>query len=86
MKRLVLRRGNKSFIAHKTNETTVTWTVDILITTMEEYANFGFDFIEDKMMDNQEFFFKNSAFLDIFLSFTAEKNEVTEDEDAESLD
>lgn len=82
----LVTRSDVDFIALDKDKINTNKAVDILITTMEEYANFGFDFIEDKMMDNPEFFFKNSAFLDIFLSFTAEKNEVTEDEDAESLD
>ena len=61
--------------------------MDILTTTMEEYANFGFDYIEDKMLDNPEYFFKNSAFLDVFLSFITEKNDTSEDDDdVESLD
>ena len=54
---------------------------------MEEYANFGFDYIEDKMLDNQDHFFKNSAFLDIFLSLLNKGTEDTSvDNDVESLD
>lgn len=61
---------------------------DILIVTMEEYANFGFDYINDKMEDSPEYFFKNSSFLNLFLSFSLanENNDINIDEDVESLD
>ena len=49
--------------------------VDILIQTMEEYANFGFYYIEDKLYDNPDFFYRNSAFLELFLSFGDDEQE-----------
>lgn len=60
--------------------------VDLLIQTMEEYANFGFDYMEDKLIDNADYFFRNSAFLDTFLSFLKDKEEGTDDVEIESLD
>lgn len=60
--------------------------VDILIQTMEEYANFGFDYMEDKLIDNPDYFYRNSAFLDLFLSFCHVEEEDSEEEEAESLD
>lgn len=80
----LVARSDVDFIALDKDKTNPNKVVDILTTTMEEYANFGFDFIEDKMIDNPEHFFKNSAFLDVFLSFAIENNEVSED--VESLD
>jgi hypothetical protein len=59
--------------------------VDTLIQTMEEYANYGFFYMEDKLTDNPDYFFRKSAFLDLFLNFLVEESE-TDDEELESLD
>lgn len=53
--------------------------------TMEEYANWGFHFMEDKLIDDPNYFFRETAFLDIFLSFDATPVAPDEDE-PESLD
>lgn len=57
--------------------------VDQLIDKMEQYANFGFDFMKEKLEDDPNYFFKDTAFLRVFLSFlsTTRENEVEEDED-----
>ncbi|OCW94612.1 glycoside hydrolase family 15 [Macellibacteroides sp. HH-ZS] len=81
----LVARSDVDFIALDQDKINARKAVDILISTMEEYANFGFDYIEDKMLDNPVHFFKNSAFLDVFLSFTANENSIIE-EDVESLD
>ena len=83
----LVARSDVDFIALDKDKITARKAVDILITTMEEYANFGFDYIEDKMLDNQDHFFKNSAFLDVFLSLLNKGTEDTSvDDDVESLD
>lgn len=82
----LVARSDVDFIALDKDKINANKVADILTTTMEEYANFGFDFIEDKMMDNPEHFFKNSAFLDVFLSFAVGQVQELEDEDVESLD
>lgn len=82
----LVARSDIDFIKLDQDKMKASKAVDILIETMEEYANFGFDYIEDKMTDNPEHFFKNSAFLDVFLSFVVEKIETKENEDVESLD
>ena len=43
--------------------------VDLLIGKTEEYANFGFSFIQEKMEVNPNYFFNETAFLRVFLSF-----------------
>ena len=58
--------------------------VDTLIQAMEEYANYGFFYMEDKLTDNPNCFFRQSAFLDLFLNFLVEKSE--NDDELESLD
>ena len=57
----------------------------MLIQTMEEYANFGFRYIKEKIEDNPNYFYDETAFLNIFLSFDANNKEDFEDE-PESLD
>ncbi|MDR0507993.1 MAG: hypothetical protein LBH32_14415 [Dysgonamonadaceae bacterium] len=41
--------------------------VDMLKNTMEQYANYGFYVIEEKMKDNPNYFYKNTGFLDMIL-------------------
>lgn len=63
--------------------------VDMLIQTMEEYANWGLNYIDDKLDENPGYFFRETAFLDIFLSFLerdTDKEEISEDDEPESLD
>ena len=83
----LVARSDVDFIALDQDKITARKTVDILTTTMEEYANFGFDYIDDKMQDNPEYFFKNSAFLDVFLSLLNQDTEnISLDDDVEALD
>lgn len=62
--------------------------VDMLIDKMEQYANFGFDYIQEKLEDNPNYFFKETAFLRVFLGFLNKEEEEPEDTDdfPESLD
>lgn len=55
-----------------------------LIATMEEYANYGFSVIADKLASNENYFYDNTSFLNVFLSLNqdAEPNE----DGPESLD
>lgn len=82
----LVARSDIDFLMLDKDKMKVSKAADILIETMEDYTNFGFDYIEDKMLDNAEHFFRNSAFLDVFLSFVLDSNEVIDDEDVESLD
>lgn len=52
---------------------------------MEEYANWGFHFIEDKLTDDPGFFFRETAFLEVFLAFDAPTSDI-DDETPEPLD
>lgn len=73
------------FVALDKGEITVRKVVDDLICTMEEYANFGFDFITEKMEDDPDYFFKETAFLRIFLKFINPVSVSTDDEDDDDL-
>lgn len=83
----LIARTDIDFIALDKGEITQRKVVDDLITKMEEYANYGFDYIQEKLEDNPNFFFKETAFLRVFLGFL-DKKEDTEDFDdvPESLD
>lgn len=60
--------------------------VDMLMQTMEEYANWGFNFMEDKLIDDPNYFFRETAFLEVFLDFDATTPESIEEDEPESLD
>lgn len=81
----LVSRSEIDFIALDKDKMKVSKAVEILIETMEEYANFGFDYIDDQMRDNPDYFFRNSAFLDLFLTFSDEKKKDITEEDVESL-
>ncbi len=58
--------------------------VTALVNTMEEYANYGFSYMEEKLKEDKGYFFSNRAFLDIFLQstdkqITEEETEIPED-------
>lgn len=60
--------------------------VDQLIDTMEQYANFGFDYIREKLEDDPTYFFKDTAFLRVFLSFLPELPSESTEEDNDELE
>lgn len=90
----LVARSDIDFIALDKGEITNRKAVDLLITTMEEYINWGMDYIADKMEDNPNYFYKDTSFLRVFLDMlpkTASSQKVDleaeSDEDSpESLD
>lgn len=56
-----------------------------LLETMEEYANYGFTVLEDKLAEDKSFFFSHRSFLDIFLQLTT-KEHIFDDEDEKAED
>lgn len=75
---LVAKTDNLDLIALEKGEITERKAVDFLIDTMEQYANFGFYLIEEKLKDNPNYFFKNTGFLDMFLD-TIRQNQDNEE-------
>ncbi len=65
----LIAKTDVDFIALEKDEITARKAVDLLMQTMEEYANWGFNFISDKMIDNPNHFYSETAFLEVFLSF-----------------
>lgn len=86
----LIARTDIDLIALDKGEIKPSKVVDQLITKMEEYANFGFDFITEKLEDDPNFFFKDTAFLRIFLGFITSVEVAGEDSESddepESLD
>ena len=70
------------WIALDKGEIKVADVVTQLIKTMEEYANYGFSIMADKLESDKGYFFSKRAFLDIFMELT-DKHKGTDDEDDE---
>ena len=70
------------WIALDKGEIKVADVVTQLIKTMEEYANYGFSIMADKLESDKGYFFSKRAFLDIFMELT-DKHEETDDGDDE---
>lgn len=83
----LVARTDIDWIALDKGEITPRSVVDILISKMEEYANFGFDFIQEKLEENPNYFFQETAFLRVFTSFLGNKEEDDDSNDEpEDLD
>lgn len=78
----LIARTNIDLIALDKGEVTARSIVDALITKMEQYANFGFDYIEEQLENDPNYFFKESAFLRVFTYFlTTEKDDIDDTDD-----
>lgn len=84
----LVARTDIDFIALDKGDITPRKVVDKLMTTMEEYINWGLDYMVEKMEDNPNYYFKETSFLREFMEFIApdtSKDESSDDE-PESLD
>ena len=82
----LVARTDIDFIALEKGEMTSRKAVDMLMQTMEEYANWGFHFMEDKLTDDPSYFFRETAFLEVFLAFDAGFDNDGGEDEPESLD
>lgn len=82
----LIARTEIDFIALEKGELTPRKAVDLLMQTMEEYANWGFHFMQDKMTDDPGYFFQETAFLEEFLKLDDLTQGRADDEEPESLD
>lgn len=57
--------------------------VEMLLTTMEEYANYGFRVMEGKLNSDPAYFFNQMAFLDMFLDMTKDDSAQQSEEEEE---
>ncbi|SEA61611.1 hypothetical protein SAMN05216455_11036 [Segatella bryantii] len=81
----LIARTDIDFIALDKGDISQRKVVDELMRKMEEYANFGFDYMQEKLEENPNYFFKEGAFLRTFLEFT-QKEDKTSDEFEETPD
>ncbi|MDD6890801.1 MAG: glycoside hydrolase family 15, partial [Bacteroidales bacterium] len=77
----LLARTDIDFIALDKGELQVQRAVAELKKKMEEYANYGFDYIHEKLEEDSNWLSRNSSLLDTFLSFTIEKTEIVAGEE-----
>lgn len=83
----LIAKTNVDLIALDKGDIPARSVVDDLITKMEQYANFGFDYIQEQLDNDPNYFFKESAFLRVFTSFLNNEEEVAEsNDDPDSLD
>lgn len=82
----LVARTDIDWISLDKGDITARAVVDKLIDKMEQYANFGFDYIQEKLEQDPNYFFKETAFLNVFTSFLVEENDVDDDNEPEDLD
>ena len=70
---LVARTPEIDWIALDKGEWTVNETVALLMTTMEEYINYGLSVIADKLKEDESYFYNKNSFIDIFKKLTHSK-------------
>ena len=68
-------RTDIDFLALERNDIMVSSTVSAMITTMDEYANYGFHQLLDKLEEDKHFFTHNTSFLSMFIPFFKEANQ-----------
>lgn len=81
---LVAKTGGLDLLALEKGEITERKVVDYLIDTMEQYSNYGFHSMKEKLNDNPNYFYKNTGFLDMILSLSDSVNN-SPDEQIEEL-
>lgn len=63
----LLAKTDLDLIAIEKGDIKDSQAVDMLKDTMEQYANYGFYTIEEKIKDNPNYFYRNTGFLDMIL-------------------
>lgn len=80
----LIARTDIDFISLEKGELSVNDVANSLKKKMEEYANYGFHYLEEMLEDDPNSLFKDSAFLKIFTSFIRKKN--NDEEEIEKFD
>ena len=76
---LIAKSDDIDLIALEKGEITERKAVDFLIQTMEEYANGGFYLIEEKLLDDPNYFYKNIGFLEFMLKIVSPQTQPQDD-------
>ncbi len=66
---LIAKTADLDLIALEKGAISSNQAVDMFKDTMEQYANYGFHTIEEKMKENPNYFYKTTGFLDLILDF-----------------
>lgn len=82
---LIAKTNDLDIIALEKGEVTERKAVDYLIDTMEQYANYGFYTVEEKLKDNPNYFYKNTGFLDMMLDLVKADKSGSDEEILEEL-
>lgn len=80
----LIAKTDIDFISLEKGEVSVNDAANSLKKKMEEYANYGFHYLEDMLENDPNSLFKDSAFLKIFTSFIRENN--NDEDDIEKFD
>lgn len=81
---LIAKTDDFDLVSLEKGEITERKAVDYLINVMEQYANFGFYNIEEKLKVNPNYLYRNTGFLDVILDL-AQTNTNSEKEMIEDL-
>ncbi len=81
----LVARTEIDWIALDKGDIKVPTVISKLLETMEEYANYGFSVMEDKLNREPNYFFSNRSFLDIFMQLTTCREDVDDGVGPESL-
>ena len=63
----LIAKTDLDLIALEKGEINERQAVNLLMNSMEQYANYGFHVIEEKIKDNPDYFYRNTGFLDMIL-------------------
>lgn len=77
----LVAKTDVDYIALDKGDITPRKVVDMLINKMEQYANYGFDYIQEKLEINPNHFFNDTSFLRIFTAFLKENQEEQSDKE-----
>ena len=80
----LIAKTDINFISLEKGELSVNDVANALKNKMEEYANYGFHYLEEMLEDDPNCLFKDSAFLKIFTSFISGNN--SDEDEVESFD
>ena len=74
---LIAKTDELDLIVLEKGDISEKFAVDLLIDTMEQYANYGFYLMTEKLESNPNYFYKNTGFLNMILDLVkpAEKDE-----------
>ena len=81
----LIAKTDVDLIALEKGELDASDVASSLIDTMEEYANYGFYYMTEKLKDNPNSLYRNSGFIDIFLELTQEHEKKDEESEIEDL-